>query len=48
MLPLKCFNCSKIGHFATKFPYGKNSDSDEEEVPKKKRNIKRETRKEIK
>jgi hypothetical protein len=35
MLPLKCFNCGKIGHFASKCPYAKNSDSDEEEVPKK-------------
>jgi hypothetical protein len=35
MLPLKYFNCGKIGHFATKFPYAKKSDSDEEEDPKK-------------
>jgi hypothetical protein len=35
-LPLKCFNCGKIGHFASKCPYARGSDSDEEEeVPKK-------------
>jgi hypothetical protein len=35
MLPLKCFNFGKNGHFATKCPYARNSDSDEEEIPKK-------------
>ena len=43
-----CFNCGKIGHFSIKCPYDKNSDSDEDKFPRKKRNIKRETRKNIK
>jgi hypothetical protein len=34
-LPLMCFNCGKIGHFVAKCPYAKNSESDEEGVPKK-------------
>ena len=35
-LPFKCFNCGKIGHFASKCPYAKGSKSDEEEeTPKK-------------
>ena len=34
-LPLICFNCGKIGHFSNKFSYAKNTNSDEEESPKK-------------
>jgi hypothetical protein len=30
-LPFKCFNCGKIGHFASKYPYAKGSKIDEEE-----------------
>jgi hypothetical protein len=35
MLPLKVFNCGKIGHFVNKCPYDKKSDSDEEDDPNK-------------
>jgi hypothetical protein len=34
MLPLKCFNCGGIGHFAYKYPHNNKYD-DEEEASKK-------------
>ena len=34
-IPLKCFNCGSIGHFASKCPYPKQDDSDEREASKK-------------
>ena len=34
MLPLECFDCGGIGHFASKFPH-MNKDSDEEEASKR-------------
>lgn len=37
-LPFKCFNCGKIGHFASKCPYAKGSKSDEEKEEPKKEN----------
>jgi hypothetical protein len=36
-IPLKCFNCGKIGHFGAKCPYDKNVDSDDEDYHKKKK-----------
>ena len=30
-LPLKCFSCGKIGHFASKCSYAKNSDGEEDD-----------------
>ena len=41
MIPLICFNCGKIGHFSSKFPYAKKSNNDEEESPKKENKYKK-------
>ena len=48
MLPLKCFNCGKIAHFSTKYPYAKNSNSDEEEFSKKEKKYQKGNKKENK
>ena len=36
-LPLICFECGKIGHFASKCPYAKDQNSDDENSDKKKK-----------
>jgi hypothetical protein len=40
ILLLKCFNYGGIGHFASKYPYAKNKDNDEEDPKKEKKNQK--------
>lgn len=39
MLPLICFNCDGVGHFANKCPYKKKKGNEEENDPKKKKQI---------
>ncbi len=33
-LPFKCFDCGKIGHFASKCPYAKKLDTNNDDAPK--------------
>jgi hypothetical protein len=38
-IPLICFNCDGVGHFANKCPYKKKKRNEEEDDPKKKKHI---------
>ena len=47
-LPFKCFECGKIGHFASKCPYKENRDSGDDEDHEEKKNMHRGSRPENK
>jgi hypothetical protein len=44
-LPLKCFNCGNIGHFANKFPHKRNDQTFDDEEKHKHKNFFKENKK---